>query len=518
MGARAKPVSTVGKTFGTAALLVVAVLVLAPVGALLWRAEFSGWAVSTWPAIRFTLLQACLSALISVALAVPIAKALARRAFWGRGFMISLLGAPFLLPSIVAVLGLLAIWGRSGFLSDLLALAGLGPLDIYGLKGVLLAHVFFNLPLASRMLLQGWQAVPQEHFRLAAQLNLTPRARFALFDMPILRGAAPSAFLVIFMLCMSSFAVALALGGGPKSSTIELAIYQALRFEFDLASAAQLAMIQLLIGLTMAILAFRFGKMAHFGGSLGAPFQNWDRRRAPMLFDTLILCLAAGFIGLPMLAILVKGVLGLAAGFPAGLAVAWLMSFGIALGSSALALGLTLALAHLIESSPKGDRIELFTLLLLATSPFVIGTGLFILVNPFASPFALALPITALVNAALVLPLMLRILRPALSRVRQNYGRLSDGLGLQGWSRFRLITFPIIKPELGFATGLAAALSFGDLGVITLFAPPDVQTLPLLMYRQMGSYQMDSAAVTALLLVFSSFALFYLFDKGGRRA
>ncbi len=517
MGARPEPVSKLAKLLGIAALIVVALLVLAPVLALLSRAESGGVSAAVWPAIRFTLLQASLSALISVALAVPLAKALARRAFRGRGLMVSVLGAPFLLPSIVAVLGLLAIWGRSGFISDILAVFGLGPLDIYGLKGVLLAHVFFNLPLATRMLLQGWQAVPAEHFRLAAQLDLAPRARFALFDIPVLRGAAPSALLVIFMLSMSSFAVVLALGGGPKASTIELAIYQALRFEFDLASAAQLAMVQLIVGLAAAALAFYFGKAARFGGGLGAPFQNWDKRRGPAIVDALVLVLAAAFVGLPMLAILAKGMGGLAA-LPSGLWPALATSLGIAAASTILAVGLSLALAQLIETSPRGRGIELFSLLLLATSPFVIGTGLFILINPFASPFALALPITALVNAALALPIMLRILRPALSRVRQDYGQLAEGLGLSGWARFKLLTFPQIRPELGFATGLAAALSMGDLGVITLFAPPDVQTLPLLMYRLMGSYQMEAAAGVALVLVLASFGLFYLFDKGGRGA
>ena len=43
---------------------------------------------------------------------------------------------------------------------------------------------------------------------------------------------------VIFVICLTSFAVALTLGGGPRATTIELAIYQAFRFEFDLARAA----------------------------------------------------------------------------------------------------------------------------------------------------------------------------------------------------------------------------------------------------------------------------------------
>ncbi len=510
--------SGAAKAFGIGALLVVALLVLAPVAALLARADTGSLSVSAWSAIRFTLLQASLSALISVALAIPLARALSRRRFFGRGVMVSLLGAPFLLPSIVAVLGLLAIWGRSGVVSDGLALLGLGGMDIYGLSGVLLAHVFFNLPLATRMILQGWQAVPSEHFRLAAMLDLAPRARFALLDMPVLRGAVPSALLVVFMLCMSSFAVVLALGGGPKASTIELAIYQALRFEFDLGGAAQLAMVQLGFGLIAAMLAFRFAKVARFGGGLGAMVQDFDPRRWPRWLDAGVLILAALFVGLPLGAILIKGLGGLASGMAAGLLDAWLVSLGIALVSTALALLLALALAFWIDLEARGDRIELFVLLLLAASPFVIGTGLFILINPFFSPFRLALPITALVNAALSLPLMLRILRPAMARARENHGRIADGLGLRGRARFFHITLPQIRPELGFATGLAAALSMGDLGVITLFAPPDMQTLPLMMYRQMGSYQMEAAAGTALILVASSFGLFYLFDKGGRHA
>ncbi len=56
----------------------------------------------------------------------------------------------------------------------------------------------------------------------------------------------------------------------------------------------------------------------------------------------------------------------------------------------------------------------------------------------------------------------------------------------------------------------------GDLGVITLFAPPDVETLPLVMYRLMGAYHMDEAASVALILVALTLTLFWLFDRGGR--
>ena len=56
----------------------------------------------------------------------------------------------------------------------------------------------------------------------------------------------------------------------------------------------------------------------------------------------------------------------------------------------------------------------------------------------------------------------------------------------------------------------------GDLGVITLFAGDGQETLPLAMYRLMGSYQMDAAAGAGLLLLALSLALFWLCDRGGR--
>ena len=51
----------------------------------------------------------------------------------------------------------------------------------------------------------------------------------------------------------------------------------------------------------------------------------------------------------------------------------------------------------------------------------------------------------------------------------------------------------------------------GDLGVITLFAPPDIETLPLIMYRLMGAYRMDEAASVALILVALTLTIFWLF-------
>ncbi len=520
MAGRTQPLGAI-RWLGSGAAALVLALVPGTLAAVFLRAESTGAiTASDWAAIRFTLIQAALSAAISVVLAVPLARALARRSFAGRRFLIALMGAPFILPVIVAVLGLLAIFGRNGLLNAALGALGLPAISIYGLPGVLLAHVFFNLPLATRLLLQGWAAIPAEHFRLASSLGFTPRHIFRWLELPMLRATLPGAFMVIFLICLTSFAVVLALGGGPRATTIELAIYQAFRFEFDLGKAAKLAALQFLVGAIAAAIALRFGRNALFGSGLDRTIERHDATgRITMLADAAIIITAAGFLLTPLLAIAVSGLQGIFA-LPATVWHSVMRSLLVALGATALTLALSLPLALLIATSrahtPAISAVEAIGYLSLAASPLVIGTGLFIILFPLADPVALALPLTALVNAIMSLPFALRVLTPAIRDAEAAFGPLADSLGLFGRDRLRLFLLPRIRAPIGFTAGLAAALSMGDLGVIALFSAPGSATLPLQIYRLRAAYRVEDAAAAALLLLILSFALFWLFDKGGR--
>ena len=505
---------------GSAAAAVVLALTLGTLGAVAWRAESAArLGPSDWAAVRFTLLQATLSALISVALAIPVARALARRRFAGRGVLITLLGAPFILPVIVAVLGLLAVFGRAGLLSQFLGRFGLPPVQIYGLHGVVLAHVFFNLPLATRLILQGWLAIPAERFRLAASLGFSERDVGRELERPMLREVLPGAFAVIFAICTTSFAVVLALGGGPRATTVELAIYQAFRFDFDLGRAAGLALVQFAIGAAAAGLALRFQVPQATGGGLdrvaGRPEADSPGRR---IADTAWISLAAAFLLLPLGMIVLRGAPALF-GMPPAVLAAALRSVLVALSSTVLALALALPLAFAMWHL-RGQRLagwlEALGYLPVAASPLVIGTGLFILFHPVVDPVALALPVTVVVNATMSLPFALRALVPAVARVEGRFGPLADSLGMHGQARLRHLHWPRLRRPIGFSAGLAAALSMGDLGVIALFADPEQATLPLQLYRLMAAYRMEDAAGAGLLLLVLAVALFWLFDRGGR--
>ena len=512
MASRARPLNPAARAL---AVLLLA-LVLAPLAAVAWRGADLSLVRADWSAVRFSVTQAILSAAFSTLLAIPVARALARRRFPGRAGLITLMGAPFLLPAVVAVLGLLAVFGRSGLLNSALTAVGLPPISIYGMQGVVLAHVFLNLPLATRMILQGWLSIPAERVRLAQSLGFGPSDTFRHLEAAMLRDVLPGVATVILVICLTSFAVVITLGGGPRATTIELAIYQAVRFEFDLGRAASLAGLQLLIGGLAALAAWRLGRPAGFGAGLdrALPFaappgwRQWG--------DAGALAAVTLFMILPLAAVALRGLPGLS-DLPHSVLPAAGRSILVAVLSALLATtaALVLALASARRPSPG---IEVAATLPLATSGLVLGTGLFLLVQPFAPPMRLALPVTILVNVVLSLPYLYRILLPETRALQAGYGRLADSLSLVGWPRLRWLILPRLARPLGFGAGIAAALSMGDLGVIALFAGERQATLPLVVSQLAGAYRMEAAASAALILVALSFALFWVFDAGGRHA
>lgn len=164
-----------------------------------------------WQLLRFSLWQALLSALFSVVLALPLARALALdSALPGTERFLSWCLLCFVMPSLILITGLVALFGRSGLLTPWLG----DSWRLYGLNGILLAHVFLNLPFAVRVLTFQWRSIPPSAWKLAAQLGVTGWQRFRLVEWPVLQGVLPAVAGFIFLLCFNSFAVVLALGVG----------------------------------------------------------------------------------------------------------------------------------------------------------------------------------------------------------------------------------------------------------------------------------------------------------------
>lgn len=483
---------------------------------------------------RFTLWQALLSTLVSVGPALLVARAFSRHpAFFGRRALLMLFALPLALPALVAALGILALFGRSGFAADLLGWIGGGRWPgVYGLPGILLAHAFFNLPLAARLFLQALDAVPADQWRLASQLGMGTGARWRLIEWPALRATLPGVAGLVFMLCLASFAIVLTLGGGPAATTLEVAIYQSLRFDFDPARALALTTLQL--GLTVLVLALLLRLGADLAGDT-APSVSVKRHDRPgrlgSVLDAVVLLLAAALVAGPVAAIVAAGLKADLARLATESAVRDAVATSLALAglSAGLCVALALAMARARHRLASGRRDARATSLeralgggaglILVVPPIVIGAGWFILLRQVADVFALAPAMVVAVNAAMAIPFVLRVIRPAHDDAATRHDRLCAQLGIGGFDRWRLIDWPVLRRP--FATGIAfaMALSLGDLGVIALFGSDAVQTLPYLLFQRMGSYRTADAAGLALVLALLCIGLMMIAERlGGRKA
>ena len=103
----------------------------------------------TYRILGFTLMQALVSTLVSILIALPGAYLLANYKFRGKGVIKALTTIPFILPSILVVLGFVIFYGSSGIINTLLGKAGLGQLKVlYTFGAIIMAHAFYNFPIA----------------------------------------------------------------------------------------------------------------------------------------------------------------------------------------------------------------------------------------------------------------------------------------------------------------------------------------------------------------------------------
>ncbi|MEM0899456.1 MAG: thiamine/thiamine pyrophosphate ABC transporter permease ThiP [Pseudomonadota bacterium] len=486
-----------------------------------------------WRALRFTLWQASLSTILSVVFAVPVALFMHDRGnFAGKRLILQLFSIPLALPQIVAVLAIVGLYGRNGWITGLLQGLGLPNFTLFGLTGILLAHVFFNMPLVVRVMMLALERQPAEYAKIAAMNAMPWQSRARFLHWPMARAACAQAAILVFMLCVTSFTVVLTLGGGPRATTLEVAIYHALTFDFNLARATALIALQVTVTASIAILISRFGRETDTGSTLFAPDSVGVGGGAKIdAFAYAILFMPVMFVALPFANIVAKGVT------PETLNVltkpatvdALITSVSLASCSAVLTTLAAFALGHGIcrlaaQRRFVGDAtiVEKFllnsTAAVLVLPPIVLAAGWFILFRSFTNPFQFGAVVIVAINTLMALPFAARLMVPSMLTEARRTDRLSRQLGITGISKLRIVDLPLLRKPLLAAFSFAAALSLGDVSVIALYGSQDLITLPSLILAKMGSYRSDEAHILAFILCVLTAAIMIVGDRQRRAA
>lgn len=469
--------------------------------------------------LQFSIYQALLSALLSVALAWPVSRALyylpnlkARRAF------LSLCLLCFVMPTLIVITGLVALLGSSGQLSPLITAVIGNSWNLYGLSGILLAHVFLNMPFAVRVLYQQLQSIPDSSWKLAAQLKFSRMQRLRRVEWPGIRSALLMLLGFIFVLCFNSFAIVLALGGGPRSTTLEVAIYQALKYDFNIPEALTLAWTQLLIAGGLWLLLSRLGNPVWL--SIDTASRDWTPHPTGIGKRLLQGCYYSAWLLLlsPLLALLPGLLNGNLQNFELlDLLQPTLTSLGLAL--TAACSGMLLAylilkpIRRTITQQQHRRRLLLEWLAShqLVAPAMVISVGLFVLLLPLMDLDRWGMLWVVVLNTALVLPFAIHQLKPRLQQFDRQYDSLSRSLKLNGWALWR-IEWPFVRPVFISTFTLILVLALGDVAIYSIFGSQEWITLPWLIYGYAGSYRIAEACLASILLLLLCALILVLFE------
>ena len=488
----------------------------------------------------FTIWQAALSTLLTLAVGLPGAYLFARYEFRGKSLLQALSTVPFVIPTVVVAAAFYALLGSRGWL-NLAAMRIFGfnaaPINLTNtIYAILLAHIFYNTTIVLRMVGDFWSHIDPRLNQAARTLGANRTKTFFKVTLPLIGPAITAAALLVFIFDFTSFGVILILGG-PKFATLEVEIFYQTISLFNLPLAAVLALLQLGCTLAMTIIYTRLSRR------LTRPLQLRSRRFTQKRLTTWRSRLFASVVIITLFVILITPLLALAmrsfarfepergqrvvespgftVDFYRGLSINRRSSLfyvppttaiGISLAYAAvtvilaLAIGVPAAWALTRYSGLSLNRfLDPLLMLPLGTSAVTLGLGFIVALN--RPPFDLrASPILVPIAHTLVaFPFVVRSLTPALRSIQPRLRQAAATLGASPRHVLRTVDLPLVGRALIVAATFAFTISLGEFGATALISRPEYPTIPLVIYRlisQPGAINYGQAmALSTILMV-----------------
>lgn len=465
--------------------------------------------------VWFTVWQAAASTALTLLFGLPAAYVYARYDFPAKSLLRALTTIPFVMPTVVVGAAFVTLLGPRGVVNVWLS-ASLGlaqpPIDLLNtIWVILLAHAFYNTTVVVRIVGGFWSNLDPRLGEAAAVLGAPRWRRTWEVTLPLLLPSITAASLLVFLFCFTSFGVILILGG-PGFSTLEVEIYRQAVNYFNLPLAAVLSLLQLTI--TFIIMAIYTRVQARAALPLNLRPQSMTVRRPANRREWLVVggvnTLLVLFLLTPLLALAVRSVT-LGAGPPTLRYYQALTSsptqsvffvppveairnsLAFSLAATALALGLGLISAYMLEETGPGGRpswlarsLDPVFLLPLGTSAVTLGFGYIVALDEPPLNLRTSLALIPLAYTLLAMPFVVRSILPVLRGLNP---RLREGAAVLGASPaqvVREIDLPIIGRAVLVAAVFAFTISLGEFGATLLLYQPRYPTMSVVIYRALS--------------------------------
>jgi sulfate/thiosulfate transport system permease protein len=213
------------------ALLYLGLMVLLPVAALMDRGFSGGFGAlrsamssfGAWEAIRLTVTMAAATALVNAAFGTLLAYVLVRMRFPGRGFLATLVDLPFAVPTLVAGVMLVALYGPNSPVGGFFERHGVHI--IFAQLGILLALLFVTLPLVVRTVLPVLLELDPAEEEAARVLGAGRWMTFRKVMLPALRPAIAAGALLAFARALGEFGAIVIVSGNIPGRTLTAPVF-----------------------------------------------------------------------------------------------------------------------------------------------------------------------------------------------------------------------------------------------------------------------------------------------------
>ena len=235
-----------------------AVLLVAPVGYVFWKAFEHGigpaWDAVTTPdalhALKITLILTAIAVPANTIFGVSCALAIVRHRFPGAGIVNALVDLPLALSPVVVGLALLLLYGRGGWLE--------GHGIVFALPGMVLATIFVSLPFVVREVVPVLREIGTEQEQAAATLGASALQTFVRVTWPAIRYATAYGVVLTTARCLGEFGAVSVVSGRLTGETESLTLYVQDQYQsFDTTGAYATAVVLALLAMATLLLMTR---------------------------------------------------------------------------------------------------------------------------------------------------------------------------------------------------------------------------------------------------------------------
>ena len=243
----------------TITLVWLVLIVLAPLGVMLWFTAGLGWRgffnVILEPRVlgdlRVSLSTSLYASVVNAGFGLLVAWVLARYRFPGRRLADALIDLPFALPTAVAGIALSTLYAPNGWLGALLA-----PLGIhiaFNPSGIVVAMMFISLPFIVRTVQPVIEDLEPEQEEAASLMGATPLQIFLRISFPAILPSLLTGFALAFARCLGEYGSIIFIAGNkPMVSEIVPLLIVARLDEFDYQGATAIG--TLMLGVSFLLL------------------------------------------------------------------------------------------------------------------------------------------------------------------------------------------------------------------------------------------------------------------------